>query len=116
MEHIISVRLYYQKEKTDYEKKYWNHLQELVDDTLDTKDLREVSWKVHKIWRDSPRKTVPDTSGREIILEDTIFLGNVLVKGQEEAECKESSQTNNTKKSEEKKTLNAPFKRECPIL
>lgn len=53
--------------------------------------------------------TVPDTSGRESILEDTVFHGNVLVKGQKEVECKESSQTNNTKKSEEKKSLNAPF-------
>ena len=49
VELIISVRLYYPKERTDYEKKYWNHLQELVDDTLDNKDLREMSWKVHKI-------------------------------------------------------------------
>lgn len=49
VEHVISVRLHYQKEKTGYEKKYWNHLQALVDDILDTKDLREVSCKVHKI-------------------------------------------------------------------
>ena len=102
MEHVISVRLHYQKEKTDYEKKYWNHLQDLVDDILDTKDLRKVSWKVHKIWCDSPRKTVPDTSGRESILEDTIFLGNILVKGQKEVECTESSQTNNTKNQKRK--------------
>ena len=110
VEHIISVRLYYQKEKTDYEKKYWNHLQELVDDTLDNKDLKEVFWKVHKIWRDSPRKTVPDTAGRESILEDTIFFGNVLVKGQKEVECTESSQTNNSKNQKRKRHKMHHFK------
>lgn len=52
--------------------------------------------------------TVPGrqhTSGIECdSLEDTVFLGNFLVKGRKEVKCKESSQTNNTKKSEEKET------------